>query len=469
MLLTLKTSRYPATELGYLLHKNPAKCHVFDLSVGKAYVFFPETDPNNCCAALLLDVDPIALVKRKKGRSDDSFILGQYVNDRPYVASSFLSMAIAKVFNQSLKGVCKEKPELLSEPWPFEVCIAALPCQGKSGKDLIKNLLEPLGYQLTINEYLLNEKNPDWGNAQTYTVTLKKTCFLKDLLSHLYVLIPVLDNQKHYWINEDEIEKLLKHGEGWLSNHPSKDLIVSRYLKRQRDLTDEALIRLREEEEEQIDIVERVHANEEEKLESGLSLHLQRMQAVLSVLKEHQVDSVVDLGCGEGILIKTLLCDSSFSRILGVDVSYKQLERAKQKLNLDRLPLLQRKRIDLIQGSLNYTDKRIQGFDAATLIEVIEHLDVSRLSTLEYVVFGDAKPKLVTITTPNAEYNVKFEELPNGTFRHKDHRFEWTRKEFQTWAEKIANRYDYSVSFQAIGPVDENLGGPTQMGVFIKI
>lgn len=468
MLLTLKTSRYPATELGYLLHKNPAKSHAFDLPVGKAYVFFPETDPDNCCVALLIDVDPIALVKRKKGRSDDSFMLGQYVNDRPYVASSFLSLAIARVFSQSLKGKCKEKPELLSEPWPFEVCIAALPSQSKTGKDLIKNLLEPLGYQLTINEYPLNEKNPDWGTAQTYTVTLKKTCFLKDLLSHLYVLIPVLDNQKHYWVTEDEIEKLLKHGEGWLSNHPSKDLIVSRYLKRQRDLTDEALTRLREEEGQQIDIIEQVHANAEEKLERGLSLHLQRMQAVLNVLKEHQVNSVVDLGCGEGILMKTLLADSSFSHILGVDVSYKQLERAKQKLNLDRLPPLQRKRIDLIQGSLNYTDKRIQGFDAATLIEVIEHLDISRLTTLEYVVFGDTKPKLVTITTPNAEYNVKFEELPAGTFRHKDHRFEWTRKEFQTWAEKIANRYGYSVSFQAIGPVDEYLGGPTQMGVFTK-
>lgn len=468
MLLTLKTSRYPSTDLGYLLHKNPEKCHVFDLPIGKAYVFFPETDLNNCCAALLLDIDPIALVKGKQGHSDDSFLLEQYVNDRPYVASSFLSMAIAKVFNQSLKGSCKEKPELLSEPWPFEVCIAALPCQSKTGKDLIKNLLEPLGYELTINEYPLNEKNLNWGNAQTYTVTLKKTCFLKDLLSHLYVLIPVLDNQKHYWVNEDEIEKLLKHGEGWLVDHPSKDLIVSRYLKRQRDLTEEALSRLHEDEPEQIGIIERSHANEEEKLESRLSLHLQRMQAVTKVLKEHQVTSVVDLGCGEGILIKSLLHDPSFNHILGVDVSYKQLERAKQKLNLDRLPPLQRKRIDLTQGSLNYTDKRIQGFDAATLIEVIEHLDVSRLSTLEYVVFGDAKPKLVTITTPNVEYNVKFEELSAGTFRHKDHRFEWTRKEFQTWAAKIAHRYGYSVSFQAIGPVDENLGGPSQMGIFTK-
>jgi 3' terminal RNA ribose 2'-O-methyltransferase Hen1 len=467
MLLTLKTTRYPATDLGYLLYKNPSKFHSYDLPVGKAYVFFPEIDLNNCCATLLLDIDPIALAKKKTGHSNDNFVLGQFVNDRPYVASSFLSIAIAKVFNQALKGVCKEKPELLSSPWPFEVCIAALPCHSKTGKDLICSLLKPLGYQITIEAYPLNEKNPDWGEAQSYTVILKKNCFLKDLLSHLYVLIPVLDDQKHYWVAEAEVEKLLKHGEGWLSSHPCKDLIVSRYLKRQRDLTNEALTRLQEED-GQLDIFEKVHANEEEKLESLLSLHLQRMQAVVNILKEHHICSVVDLGCGEGVLINSLLEDSSFTRILGVDVSFRQLERAKQKLNLDWLPPLQRKRVDLIQGSLNYVDKRIQGFDAATLIEVIEHLDIPRLSALEHVVFGEAKPKLIVITTPNAEYNVKFEQLSAGTFRHNDHRFEWTRQEFKTWAEKVASQYGYSVSFQAIGPLDENLGGPTQMGIFTK-
>lgn len=452
MILTLKTTRFPATDLGFLLHKNPANIHQFDLSVGTAYIFFPDTDPHLCSASLLLDVDPIDLVKKK--RLDDSFTLGQYVNDRPYVASSFLSLAISNVFKQGLNGVCKEKPELLSEPWPFEACIAALPCESRTGKELIKNLFEPLGYELTIQEYPLNEKNPDWGPADSYTVTLKKTCFLKDLLSHLYVLIPVLDNQKHYWVNEDEIDKLLKAGEGWLSSHPNKELIVSRYLKRQRDLTNEAMTRLLDDEVEQPE-------NPPDE-----TLHQQRMQAVLKVLKEHHIKSVADLGCGEGVLIKLLLSDPSFSRILGVDVSNKQLKRAVQNLNLERLPPTQRNRVELIQGSLNYTDKRIHGFDAAALIEVIEHLDISRLSTLEYVVFGDAKPRLVIITTPNAEYNAKFQHME--AFRHQDHRFEWTRPEFQTWAKKIGNRFGYTVSFQAIGPVDEQLGGPTQMGVFIK-
>lgn len=469
MIFTLKTTRYPATDLGYLLHKNPANCHSFDLSIGKAHVFFPETNPDQCCAALLLDIDPTALVRKKRGHFDDSFNLEQYVNDRPYVASSFLSMAIARVFREGMKGVCKEKPELLSFPWPFEACIAALPSQSKTGQELIKSLFEPLEYQVNIEAYPLNEKNPDWGEAQTYTVRLKKTCFLKDLLSHLYVLIPVLDNQKHYWVTEDEVDKLLTHGQGWLSNHPNRELIISRYLKRQRDLTHEASARLEEEDGLHHSVREKIHSDEEEKLESVILLHQQRMQSVLDVLKQHQISTVVDLGCGEGVLIKKLLEDASFSTILGVDVSYRQLERATQKLNLDRLPPMQRKRVNLIHGSLNYVDKRIQGFDAATLIEVIEHLDIPRLSVLEYVVFGEAKPNVVLITTPNAEYNVKFEQLPAGNFRHKDHRFEWTRIQFKIWAEKVASEYGYGVGFQDIGPVDVNLGGPTQMAVFTKI
>lgn len=469
MLLTLKTKRYPASDLGYLLHKNPAKMHSFDVSVGKAHLFFPEVGPQECCAALLLDIDPISLVKTKKGHFDDSFILDQYVNDRPYVASSFLSMAIARVFRDSLKGVCKDKPELLSSPWPFEASIFSLPSQSRSGQELIRSLFEPLGYHVAIEAVLLNENNRDWGEAETYTVHLKKECYLKELLSHLYVLIPVLDNQKHYWISEHEVEKLMTHGQGWLSSHPNRDLIMARYLKRQRDLIHAASARLEEQDGLRPDIREKNDANEEQALEQPLLLHLLRMQAVVDVLKKHGAASVVDLGCGEGILIGKLLDDPLFKRILGVDVSYKHLERAKQKLKLEFLPPTQAKRVSLVHGSLNYLDKRIWGFDAATLVEVIEHLDVQRLSTLEYVVFGDAKPQLVIVTTPNVEYNVKFEQLPAGTFRHRDHRFEWTRKEFAFWAEKVALQYGYAVEFDLIGPVDDHFGSPTQMAIFSKI
>lgn len=467
-MLTIKTTHSPATDLGYLLHKNPKRLHEFTLPCGKAHLFFPSAEDNCCIATLMIDIDPIALVRKGGDSSNEGFSLAQYVNDRPYVASSFLSMAIAKVFRSALKGVCKEKPALPETLLPLEATIAALPCKSEYGKELLKDLFEPLGYEVIIQEHLLDEKHPEWGNAQHYTVTIKKRCYLKDLLSHIYVLIPVLDNEKHYWVSKAEIDKLLSYGEGWLRDHPKKEFITSRYLKRQRILTSEALGRLLGENEEKIDELESRHASEEEKIEEKLTLHKQRMHDVITVLKAHQVRRVADLGCGEGILLKQVLADHSFDYILGVDVSYRALERAKLKLNIDRLPPTQQKRVELVHGSLNYTDRRIIGFDAITMIEVIEHLDPSRLSTLEYVVFGFALPKVVVITTPNSEYNVNFESLPFGSFRHKDHRFEWTRAEFQSWADKIAKQYGYSVVFQPIGPVDEKVGAPTQMGIFTK-
>jgi hypothetical protein len=115
-----------------------------------------------------------------------------------------------------------------------------------------------------------------------------------------------------------------------------------------------------------------------------------------------------------------------------------------------------------------YRDRRLSGYDAATLIEVIEHLDPPRLAALERVVFENAQPGTVVVTTPNAEYNVKFESLPPGRFRHKDHRFEWTRAQFAQWANATAARFGYGVRFLPVGPEDPAIGAPTQMGVFSK-
>lgn len=410
---------------------------------------------------LLVDVDPIALV-RKQSANTESFSLAQYVNDRPYVASSFLSVAMSKTLHTAMNGTCKEKPDLLKTPIPLEATISVIPAKSKNGKELLLSLFQPLGYEVTIQESLLDEKHPEWGHSHNYHVTLRKIGFLHDLLSHLYVLIPVLDNYKHYWITHDEVDKLLRMGEGWLNAHPARDLIISRYLKKQSSLTSQALARLLE----QGDCVE--ESPTEEKTQVITTLQKQRMQAVVEVLKKNQVQRVADLGCGDGDLLQILLQDSFFDNVLGMDVSYRELERAKSRLSWETLLKHQRERITLIHGSLNYTDKRLLGYEAVTLVEVIEHFDAERLSALEYVVFGFIAPRVIIITTPNAEYNRNFNTLPEGHFRHSDHRFEWTRKEFQQWAEKIANQYAYTASFLPIGDIDENVGSPTQMGLFIK-
>jgi len=464
MLLTISTTHYPATDLGYLLHKNPARLQSEELSFGNASVFYPEASAERCTAALLVDVDPVALVRGRRGRPGDGGQLQQYVNDRPYTANSFLSVAIRQLFSTALAGRSKERAELAEMAIPLTANLPVVAVHG--GTDLLRRLFEPLGYTVTASSGLLDERFPEWGDSPYFSVEIATVARLQDLLTHLYVLIPVLDNEKHYWVGEDEIEKLLARGEGWLGQHPEKDLIVSRYLKRQRHLTREALERLAEDDPEVDEQQETKRDEEEQRVERPLGLHEQRMGTVLSVLRSVGSKRIVDLGCGEGKLLRYLLADQQFESILGMDVSWHSLEIAKERLKLDHLSERQRARLQLIQGSLMYRDQRLSGFDAATVVEVIEHLDTPRLAAFERVLFEFARPTHAVITTPNAEYNTLFETLPAGQFRHRDHRFEWTRPELESWARGVATRFGYEVRFQPVGPEDPARGAPTQMAVF---
>ena len=461
MLLTISTSHQPATDLGYLLHKNPARLQTEELSFGTGYVFYPEASTEHCTAALLIEIDPVALV-RGRGPAGEGGQLEQYVNDRPYAANSFLSVAMGRMFSTAMSGRSKERQELADTAIPLTAHLPVIAARG--GEDLVKRLFEPLGYTVELQGSRLDDKFPDWGESPYVALTVTATVRLQDLLTHLYVLIPVLDNEKHYWVAEDEIEKLLRRGEGWLPQHPEKDLIVSRYLKRQRHLTREALSRLLADDtvgDETDDV-----PVEAETAERTASLHTQRLQTVFSVIKETGAKRILDLGCGEGKLLRLLLAERQFESILGMDVSWRSLENAKERLRIDELPERQRIRIELIQGSLTYRDQRLSGFDAAAIVEVIEHLDAARLSTFERIVFEFARPKHVVLTTPNAEYNAVFETLPAGEFRHGDHRFEWKRSEFERWANGVAERFGYEVRFEPVGPQDMERGAPTQMAIF---
>jgi len=464
MLLTITYTGNPATDLGYLLHKSPSRVHSFEQVFGKAHVFYPETSPDRCTAALLLEIDAIGLVRNRRGPSGEAHRLEQYVNDRPYAASSFLSVAIARTFGTAITGRSKERQELAETPLLLEARIAVLPCRG--GENLLRRLFEPLAYEVTALRHPLDTKFSEWGESPYFTVSLKATVRLSDLLTHLYVLIPVLDDDKHYWVGDAEVEKLLRHGEGWLRAHPERELITNRYLKHQKRLAREALTRLIGEEEPEAEEMAEIHTREEEAIEKPISLAEQRMGAVMAALRSAGAKRVLDLGCGEGRLLRELLKDRTFAEIVGLDVSHRVLEIAAQRLHLDNLPTMQKERIRLLHGSLTYRDARLAGYDAATVVEVIEHQDAPRLAAFERVLFEFAHPQTVVVTTPNVEYNVKFETLPAGKMRHKDHRFEWTRAEFQSWATSMAARFGYAVRFLPIGPEDPVVGSPTQMGIF---
>ncbi|MFE5333694.1 3' terminal RNA ribose 2'-O-methyltransferase Hen1 [Embleya sp. NPDC056575] len=555
MFLTIATTHRPATDLGFLLHKHPGKAQRFSTTYGNAHVFYPEADEARCTAALLLDVDPIALtrgVKRGKGaKGSPDLTLAQYVNDRPYAASSLLAVALGTVFRTAMQGRCDARPELPAMALPLEIEVPALSARG--GAEMVRRLFEPLGWQVRTETVPLDAGFPEWGESRYVRLALAGTMPLAEALRQLYVLLPVLDNAKHYWVAPDEVDKLLRAGEGWLAAHPDRDLVASRYLARRATLTRSAIERLAEVDETAPEDLDNAIPDEpdddpgpgsgpavatddaapaavtvastgaapapagvthtpatgtptpatatsvpatsgvvpatavvssasgtsvpagEVAGGGGLSLARQRRDAILEALRAAGAERVLDLGCGDGKLIQALLREPRFREIVGVDVSVRALTIAERKLKLDRMSERQRDRVRLIQGALTYTDKRLVGYDAAVLCEVIEHLDEPRLPALEYAVLGAARPATVVVTTPNVEYNVRYapEEpgghgLAVGAMRHGDHRFEWDRATFRAWAERAAATYGYATRFEPVGEVDPEVGPSTQMVVFTR-
>lgn len=445
MLLTLTTTHRPATDLGFLLHKHPDKVQTFALPFGHAHVFYPEAGPERCTAALLLDIDPVGLTRRAQ-RPD--FALYPYVNDRPYVASSLMSVALARVFGGALNGVCTTRPELPGTALPLAATLAALPCRG--GLGVLERLFGPLGYTLHAEPTPLDPALPA-RSAGLYTVTLRGTLPLAQLLRHLYVLVPVLDDDKHYWVGDEEVAKLLQKGAGWLDTHPARGEIARRYLKRQRSLARAA--------NEQLGTVPDPSGTEP----PSPRLHDERLDAVFTALKASGAASVLDLGCGEGRLTEKLLTEPQFTRVVGADVSQRALARARRRLRLDERP--ENDKVALFHSSLLLQDARLTGFDAAALVEVVEHLEPTRLAVFERLVFGFMRPKTVVLSTPNRDYNAVWPGLGGG-LRHPEHRFEWTRTEFRAWAGRVSAEYGYGVALSGVGPEVAPYGQPSQLAVF---
>ncbi|WP_328710595.1 3' terminal RNA ribose 2'-O-methyltransferase Hen1 [Microbispora hainanensis] len=556
MLLTISTTLRPATDLGFLLHKHPDRVQEFERSFGTARVFYPEASEDRCTAALLLEVDPVRLA-RSRGSSSPDFSLGQYVNDRPYAASSLLASALADVFRTARTGRCNSRQDLADGPIPLEIRLPALPCRG--GADLAHRLFGPLGWEVDAEAVPLDPGFPAWGESRYVRLALRGNVRLADALNHLYVLLPVLDDAKHYWLASDEVDKLVRAGEGWLAGHPDKGLITRRYLGRRWALTRTAFARLAElgdDVEETLDppveeepgaepaafaapvadvgatgrtepvIAEPViaepgnaelpvaglaiirpadtepvdtepvdtepdsaehHETEPDDTQSAsprpddetgdetgdgadegrVPLNTLRREAVVAALEEIGARTVLDLGCGSGQLLTALLAKPSFTRVAGMDVSARALATANRRLRTDRMPDAKRARLELFQGSLTYTDARLAGYDAAVLMEVVEHVDPPRLPALERVVFGTARPAHVIVTTPNVEHNVRYELLA-GARRHPDHRFEWSRAEFAAWVAGVCETYGYAADLRPVGEDDPEVGPPTQMAVFSR-
>ena len=463
MLLTLSTTMPSAADLGFVLHKHPDRAQAFEVAVGTAHVVWPEATDERATVALLLEVDPVALVRGGSKVGADGFSLAQYVNDRPYAASSMLAVALGKVFRTAMTGRCDARPELAASPLPLSVHLPAVPCRG--GVEVVERLFGPLGWTVETAVLPLDPELPAWGESRYVDLRLTGEVRVADALTQLYVLLPVLDDSKHYWVSTDEVDKLLRAGGTWLSGHPERELITSRYLRHRRALVQDAVGRLASLDDvaPDDDVADAVADEPEERPTTLAQL---RVLAVLAALRAEGASTVVDLGCGGGALLRELVRDPSYAKVVGVDVSHRALELAERRLGLERMPDTQRARLQLLQSSATYRDDRLAGHDAVVLMEVVEHVDLPRLPALERTVFGAARPVSVVVTTPNVEHNVRYPHLPAGTMRHRDHRFEWTRKEFRAWADGVAAAHGYGVRYLPVGDDDPEVGPPTQMAVF---
>lgn len=454
--MTALSVTQPATDLGHLLHKHPDRAQSFDVAAGRAHVFYPCARPDETTAALLLEIDPVALAR---GRSGPTRALGGWVDEQAYAGGSMLAVALGVVFSSALKGRTRERAELAATPVPLTVRVPTLPARG--GPELVERLFAPLGWEVTATPVPLDPQLPGWGDSRFVDTTLVGVHRLADALSHLYVLLPVLDGAKHYRVGPDEVDKLLRAADAWLPLHPDKELITTRYLAHRRAYVESALERLGDGDGD-------ATPDPPDPPDPPRPLAAQRRAGVLAALREAGARRVLDLGCGDGALLRDLLDDPVFVEVVGVDVSPGALDAAARRLRPDRMPKARRTRLVLRQSALTYTDATLAGYDAAVLMEVIEHVDPERLPALEHAVFAVARPGTVVVTTPNAEHNVRFPALAAAGTRHADHRFEWTRAQFRDWAGGVAARRGYAVRFAPVGVDDPEVGPPTQLAVLVR-
>ncbi len=488
MLLTLTLTAPQASDLGFLLHKHPERVQSFEVSVGTVHVCYPEATAARCSVAVLLEVDPIGLVRDRRWGTD-GFALAQYVNDRPYAASSMLAVALGQVFRTALRGECRSHPELARTPLPLTVHLPSVPSRG--GADLVERLFVPLGWAVSAVPRPLDPQFPEWGDSRHLDVTLTGASTVADALTQLYVLLPVLDGTKHYWVGPDEVDKLVRRGGTWLAAHPERDIVLRRYLAHRRAYVADATERLAALEDSlaptesaadpatpevtegadgvaPAEVTEADEPSDDPPQAQPVRLQEHRIDAVLQALRDVGASRVVDLGCGQGALLRRLLADAAYRQIVGVEVSPAALQITQRRLHVERMSQRQAERLTLLQGSATYRDDRIAGYDAVVLMEVLEHVDPDRLPDLARCVFGHAHPAAVVVTTPNVEYNVRYETLPAGTLRHRDHRFEWSRSEFRSWAEGVATTFGYAVQFRPVGDDDPQVGPPTQLALFTR-
>jgi 3' terminal RNA ribose 2'-O-methyltransferase Hen1 len=447
MQLSIKVTGQGAGVVSHLISKNPHNLYERNEKGHTVRLVYTTSSEEETEFLLYVVPDPIELVRN----SPDLYNITQYINDREFAVSSLFCSFIRTALGTALNG----KPKEEYRSWvdhELQLELRFGPLASSLSDKQIQQLFEPLGYKIGI----------DYGDFTVFKekstaryLTIKGTKTLQTSLRHVFVLIPVLDDYKHYFIDEREVEKLERYGEGWLEFHPLADLIIKRSL-RFRDVIAKSNFKVSDEKD----------LNFRNKAPSKPRLNDMRYEAIVKQVQSlTNKSTVIDMGAGEGKLSVQLGFIPGIQEILAVEPSQREHIRAKERFE-------KAKQIEgflepsLLWGSLFYTDDRLRNKDVMILCEVIEHINEDRLPGIMELIFRENRPRTFLITTPNQEYNAIYDLGEN--MRHNDHRFEWSREEFQNRCQNWIANVPYSVVFAGIGEEQEPYGFPTQMAIFSR-
>jgi 3' terminal RNA ribose 2'-O-methyltransferase Hen1 len=444
MQLTIKATGNNAEVISYLLAKNPNNLYERRNNGHFVRMFYNKFSHEEVEVTLFVTPDPIGLARN----SSETYDITSYINDREFVVSSIFCSFIRSSLGTALNGKPKEEYAAWVDH-AFNIEFSFGPVASDLSDQQIIELFNPLGYEVKISYGEANYQMDIKNKSTARFIVLKGLTTLQNGLRQLFVLIPVLDNYKHYYIDEKEIEKIERYGEGWLDTHPQRETIFRRALRFKE------LYRSVEKD---------TGTNQKGKvLENKVRLNDLRYEKIVDCINNlNNKESIVDFGSGEGKLSVRLGFVKGVREILAVEPSeYATLKAIKRFEELkDKEDFIQP---TPIMGSLFYYDERLKSKDIMVLCEVIEHIDEYRLPKIMATIFREYKPKTLIITTPNKEYNQVYDM--GKEYRHPDHRFEWTREEFHEWCIG-QNPGNYELTFDGIGEEHQSFGFPTQLCLF---
>ncbi|WP_307473343.1 methyltransferase domain-containing protein [Cytobacillus purgationiresistens] len=436
MQLTIHAKGDKVNVLSHLLAKNPENLYERNHKGHIIRLFYDRFTDNEVEATIYAVPDPIVLTRDRANTYD----ITHYINDREFAVSSIFLSFIRSALSTGLNGLPKDE----YREWvdhEFDYTFSFGPVSTSLKEKELEGLFGPLGFELSFMY--------PYGKGSPHYLVLKGKTTLQRGLRQLYVLIPVIDNYKHYYIDEKEREKLERYGEGWLSTHPQKSFIIQKALRFK-----ELFAKM-----EESNINPKPVPSKDK-----VSLNVQRYERIIQIINAAEdKESIVDFGSGEGKLSTKLGFVNGVKEILAVEPSERETLKASKRFN-EAASHNQFNMPQTIWGSLFYYDERLKHKDVMILCEVIEHIDIDRLKKVMDTILGQYQPKLLIITTPNSEYNERYDLGQH--YRHEDHRFELTRTEFTSWCHERSHGYPYLCSISGIGDEDEKFGSPTQICVF---